>query len=186
MNRVLEINTTTREIWLKLKNIFLNNKTARAGHINQQFSNLTLTSCSSLDDYCQKLKELAKQLGDVGQPVLESRLVTQLVQGLPPEYAIAGALINQLSPTWDNTPTMLNHEEMHIKNQARQSTSSTVLATTTEPPDSRGPSSSNQGKGGFSSNRGGWGYQGRASSKMIASSKALATYRIGVKDIIFL
>ncbi|XP_076932675.1 uncharacterized protein LOC143598318 [Bidens hawaiensis] len=146
---MIESNTTARNIWMKLENIFLDNKTARAGQLNQQFSNLTLTACTSLDDYCQKLKELANQLGDVGKPVLDSSLVTQLVQGLPPEYAVAGALINQLAPLWDDARTMLNHEEMRIKNQTHQGNPNTVLAVTT------------QGRG-FSQNRGGGrGYQGR-------------------------
>ncbi|XP_076956081.1 uncharacterized protein LOC143631117 [Bidens hawaiensis] len=115
LDRVLEIQTTARDIWLKLENIFLNNKSARAGTLNQQFSNLTLNACSSLADYCQKLKKIARQLGDIRQPVLEWRLVMQLVQGLPPEYAVAGALIHQLAPTWDNACTMLHHEEMRIQ-----------------------------------------------------------------------
>ncbi|XP_076913696.1 uncharacterized protein LOC143572409 [Bidens hawaiensis] len=132
--------------------------------LNQQFSNFTLNSCSSLADYWQKLKEIASQLGDVGQPVLEPRLVTQLIQGLPPEYTVAGALIHQLAPTWDNACTMLHHEEMRIKNQTHMGNSSTMLAATAKSPDVRGqPSTQNrvgrgyQGRGG----RGGSGQRGR-------------------------
>ncbi|XP_076923197.1 uncharacterized protein LOC143585263 [Bidens hawaiensis] len=154
LDRVLELQTTARDVWLKLENIFLNNKSARARTLNQKLSNLTLNSCSSLADYCQKLKEIASQLGNVGQPVLEPRLVTQLVQGLPPEYAVSGALIHQLAPTWDNACTMLHHEEMRIKNQTHVGNSSTVLAATKESPDARGKSFSTQ-------NWGGRGYQGR-------------------------
>ncbi|XP_076896572.1 uncharacterized protein LOC143549575 [Bidens hawaiensis] len=117
LNHVLETDTTARKTWLQLENIFLNNKTART------------------------------MQGLVTQLVLESRLVTQLVQGLPQEYTVVGALINQLAPSWDDARTMLNHEEMRIKNQTRQGTSSTVLAATTVPPDACGPSSSTQGRG---------------------------------------
>ncbi|XP_076882482.1 uncharacterized protein LOC143530959 [Bidens hawaiensis] len=133
LDRVLELKTTAREIWVKLENIFLNNKSARAGNLNQQFSNLTLWSCSPLPDYLQKLKEIASQLTDVGQPVDELRLVIQPVQGLPPEYAVAGALIHQLAPSWDDACTMLHHEEMCIKNQNAVGNSLAVLAATAEP-----------------------------------------------------
>ncbi|XP_076958069.1 uncharacterized protein LOC143633703 [Bidens hawaiensis] len=161
LKQVIESNTTARNIWVKLENIFLNNKTTRAGQLNQQFSNLTLTACTSLDNYCQKLKELANQLVDVGQPVLDSRLVTQLVQGLPPEYVVISALINQLAPSWDDARTMLNHEEMHIKNQTHQGNPNMVLAATTEPPNNRGQPSTTQGRGSSQNRGGGRGYQGR-------------------------
>ncbi|XP_076950880.1 uncharacterized protein LOC143624001 [Bidens hawaiensis] len=98
MVRILKNESTAQEAWNRLENIFLSNKAFRAAALETRFTNLTLAKCSSLDDYCQKLKEIADQLEDVGQPVLESRLLIQLVNGLPSEYSVTGSLINQ-SPT---------------------------------------------------------------------------------------
>ncbi|XP_022021450.1 H/ACA ribonucleoprotein complex non-core subunit NAF1-like [Helianthus annuus] len=64
----------------------------------------------SLDAYCQRIKELAEQLKDVGSPVTDQRLVIQLVRGLPAEFDTTGAIINQTLPTWDDAVDMLQQE----------------------------------------------------------------------------
>ncbi|KAK1440601.1 hypothetical protein QVD17_06430 [Tagetes erecta] len=130
--RILPKTTTAREAWLKIQAIFINNKNARAAALQHEFSNLQLNSCSSMDTYCQKLQDLANQLEDVDHPVTESDLVLQLVRGLPKEYDVVGALINQQSPTWETARDML-----HLENQRQTQTSraaSTVLAAQTERP----------------------------------------------------
>ncbi|KAL4586792.1 hypothetical protein LXL04_011436 [Taraxacum kok-saghyz] len=48
-----------------VKRIFLNNKGSRAAAIEHEFTNLTLRSMNSPEDYCQKLKDLVYQLSDV-------------------------------------------------------------------------------------------------------------------------
>ncbi|XP_022030930.1 translation initiation factor IF-2-like [Helianthus annuus] len=64
----------------------------------------------SLDAYCQRLKELYDELKDVGSPITEKRLVIQLVRGLPSEFDITAAHINQTLPSWDDAVEMLNLE----------------------------------------------------------------------------
>ncbi|KAK1433827.1 hypothetical protein QVD17_10745 [Tagetes erecta] len=121
--RVLEADTTARDAWLKVETIFLNNKNSRDTALEYEFSNLQLTACTSLDAYCQKLKDLANQLGDVGYPVSESRLVLQLVVGLPKEYDVVAAIINQGSSTWDEARNKLHLE---VQRQNRRSTMSSA------------------------------------------------------------
>ncbi|KAJ0445590.1 hypothetical protein HanIR_Chr16g0844641 [Helianthus annuus] len=137
--RVLETDAMARATWVKLEGIFLNNKGSRATTLEHDFTNLTLGACASLDEYCQKLKDIAEQLGDVGFPVSEPRLVMQLVRGLPSEYDVTAALINQTSPTWDEARTSLQKEQQ--RQAARQNNNHSMLvttlvpaATTTEPP----------------------------------------------------
>ncbi|KAJ0955978.1 putative RNA-directed DNA polymerase [Helianthus annuus] len=86
LTRVLDTESTARSIWLKLEKIFLSKKQAKAAALETRFVNLTLAACSSVDDYCQQLKEIVNQLNDVDQPVTESRLVLQLVRGLSSEF----------------------------------------------------------------------------------------------------
>ncbi|XP_021980375.1 uncharacterized protein LOC110876513 [Helianthus annuus] len=96
--RILETESTALEAWNRLKKIFLNNKGPRAAALEKAFTNLTLKSMPSLHDYCHKLREIAGQLADVDQPVSESRLIIQLVSGLPPEYDVIAAQLNKDLP----------------------------------------------------------------------------------------
>ncbi|KAJ9552499.1 hypothetical protein OSB04_016544 [Centaurea solstitialis] len=49
MVRILESDTTAQAAWNKLKTNFLNNKNSRAATLEQEFSNLTLGACSSME-----------------------------------------------------------------------------------------------------------------------------------------
>ncbi|XP_076900333.1 uncharacterized protein LOC143554471 [Bidens hawaiensis] len=164
MKRLIDT-TVARAAWTKLEKIFLSNKKARAAALETKFCNLTLTACSSVDDYCQRLSDLASQLADVDQPVSESRLVLQLVRRLPPEYNTTASLINQQGVDWDQAITMLNDEVIRI--EAQKGSQNTVLAATVASP-SAGSSSNNnqQSEASYSTNnRRGSGGRGGASNR---------------------
>ncbi|XP_074274044.1 uncharacterized protein LOC141597479 [Silene latifolia] len=76
--RVLEDESTAHAAWVRVKNIFTNNKGARAAALEHEFSNLKLESMPSIEAYCQRLKDLASQLKDVDAAVTDQRLVLQL------------------------------------------------------------------------------------------------------------
>jgi hypothetical protein len=96
--RVLTPQSTAREAWLRVSQLFLNNKGSRAATLEHEFNNLSLKSMPSLDAYCVKLKELADQLSDVDSPVTNQRPVLQMVRGLPAEYDTIDSIINQSIP----------------------------------------------------------------------------------------
>ncbi|XP_021986673.1 uncharacterized protein LOC110883150 [Helianthus annuus] len=100
---------SARTTWLKLEKIFLSNKKAKAAALETRFVNLTLAACSSVDDYCKQLKDIANQLDDVGEPMTESRL----------------------DADWDLARSMLNDEV--IRQAARQQQSSSILVASTVP-----------------------------------------------------
>ncbi|KAI3715451.1 hypothetical protein L6452_22433 [Arctium lappa] len=129
--RVLDTEASARTTWLKLENIFLSNKQAKAAALETFFVNLTLASCNSVEDYCQQLKDLANQLVDVDQPVPEKRLVLQLVRGLSPEFDTTTSLINSQDADWDLARTMLTDEVIRL--EARKQQSSSVLVTPSAP-----------------------------------------------------
>lgn len=52
MVRILESDTTAQAVWNKLKTNILNNKGSHAAALEQEFSNLTLASSSSMEAYC--------------------------------------------------------------------------------------------------------------------------------------
>ncbi|KAM0025490.1 putative RNA-directed DNA polymerase [Helianthus debilis subsp. tardiflorus] len=128
LQQILDTKASARQTWLKLEKIFLSNKRAKAAALETQFVNLTLSACSSLDDYCKQLKNLANQLADVDQQITEERLVLQLVRGLSKEFDTTASLINSQAADWDTARSMLNDEV--IRQAARHQQSSTVLATT--------------------------------------------------------
>ncbi|KAJ9544323.1 LOW QUALITY PROTEIN: hypothetical protein OSB04_024030 [Centaurea solstitialis] len=108
--RVLDPESTAYEAWNKVKEIFLNNKGSRAAALEHEFNNLTLRAATSLEAYCQRLKDLASQLEDVEYPVTANRLMLQLVRGLPSEFDTVAAYINQTLRTWDTACSMLQLE----------------------------------------------------------------------------
>ncbi|KAD6453328.1 hypothetical protein E3N88_08033 [Mikania micrantha] len=105
---------------------------ARAAALETKFCNLNVSACSSVDDYCQQLYDIANQLADVDQPVFESRLLIQLVRVMPIEYNTTAALINQHGLDWDQAITMLKDEVIRV--EARQGPSPTLLAAPAAPP----------------------------------------------------
>ncbi|XP_074318271.1 uncharacterized protein LOC141655071 [Silene latifolia] len=142
--RIFETESTAHEAWLRLKNHFQNNKGARAAALEHEFTNMSLVKCSSLDEYCQKLKDIGSQLTDVGSTVDDQRLVLQMVHGLPKEYDTVGAYINQTLPTFENARGMLQLEE-HMQ-QRPDSAPATALVAPAAPP----PTQSNWGDGSAS------------------------------------
>ncbi|XP_074300692.1 uncharacterized protein LOC141631993 [Silene latifolia] len=67
--RFLESESTALEAWNRVKNIFLNNKGARAASLEHEFNTLKLAQQPSFDAYCQRLRELAGLLKDVGAAI---------------------------------------------------------------------------------------------------------------------
>lgn len=101
---------------------------------------------SSLEAYCQRLKDLASQLQDVDCPVAPNRLVLQLVRGLPPEFDTVAAYINQTLPPWDTAYSMLQLE--HQRQRARDAILPNEVAATIaqEPPPPRRDAQPNRGR----------------------------------------
>ncbi|XP_021991916.1 uncharacterized protein LOC110888713 [Helianthus annuus] len=132
LSRVLDTDLTARDAWVKIQEIFINNKQARAVTLETKFTNTTLQSCSSFDDYCQTLKDIAEQLRDVDQPVTESRLVIQMVRGLPIECDTIAAIINREKSKWKIARSMIEDEQS--RQVARSNpTRDTVLLHSTNP-----------------------------------------------------
>uniref|UniRef100_A0A251VD12 Putative ribonuclease H-like domain-containing protein n=1 Tax=Helianthus annuus TaxID=4232 RepID=A0A251VD12_HELAN len=132
--RVLEPESTALQAWVRIRNLFLNNKGSRAAALEHAFTNLTLKSMPSLQAYCQRLKELADQLSDVDSPVSASRLVIQLVRGLPSEYDTVAAQLNQSIPSWEEAVNMLELEEQRQANREKENPIAAAVTPDANPP----------------------------------------------------
>ncbi|GAA0184334.1 hypothetical protein LIER_31622 [Lithospermum erythrorhizon] len=62
------------------------NESSRTVTLEQDFSSTNMADFASTSAYCQRLKNLADQLKNVGAPVANSRLVLQMVSGLTEAY----------------------------------------------------------------------------------------------------
>lgn len=110
LDRVMENDISAHDAWLKIQDVFLSNKKARAAALLHEFTHTTLKDCASMDAYCQKLKDLSRQLADVDKPVDDSSLIIQLVNGLPKELDTIGTIINNGTPSWNEARTMIDLE----------------------------------------------------------------------------
>ncbi|KAJ0587040.1 hypothetical protein HanIR_Chr04g0158571 [Helianthus annuus] len=120
--------TVARAAWTKLEKIFLSNKKARVAALETRFCNLTLTACSSVDDYCQQLSDLASQLTLISLLPSHDSFFSWFVASRPNTIPLDQAIV------------MLNDEVIRI--DAQKGSQNTVLAATTAPP--TGGSSNNQ------------------------------------------
>ncbi|CAH1433712.1 unnamed protein product [Lactuca virosa] len=115
LGRILDIKTTARAAWLRIQKIYHINKGSRVAALEGEFYNLTLNTCSSMDDYCQRHSDLIEQLGDIDNPLSESRLILQLFRGLPAEFDTVASFINQISDiSWDTTRNMIQLEQQRV------------------------------------------------------------------------
>ncbi|KAL9243987.1 hypothetical protein vseg_017812 [Gypsophila vaccaria] len=124
--RVLDADSTAYAAWIRVQNIFLNNKGARAAFLEHEFTNLKLESMPSLNAYCQRLRDLASQLNDVDANVTDQRLVLQLVRGLTSSYDTVAAYINQTLLSFETARSMLELEN-HRQNSRNDASSALVV-----------------------------------------------------------
>ncbi|XP_074283958.1 uncharacterized protein LOC141608512 [Silene latifolia] len=129
--RVLEDESIAREAWLRVENIFNNNKGARAAALEAEFNALRLANLPSLEAYCQRLRELAGMLKDVDAAISDRRLVIQLVCGLPSEYDTVASYINQTLPSFETARSML---ELELHRKSGHDKPATALAAPDAPP----------------------------------------------------
>ncbi|XP_074298648.1 uncharacterized protein LOC141629568 [Silene latifolia] len=130
LETIVKAESTVREAWDRLADIFQDNKNSRAVTLEQEFSHIEMADFSSVSAYCQRLKSLADQLKNVGSPVSNSRLVLQLVSGLSPAYQNVGTIIRQSNPlpAFYRARSMLTLEEAGIAKQAATGSSKALYS----------------------------------------------------------
>ncbi|XP_074298227.1 uncharacterized protein LOC141629056 [Silene latifolia] len=69
--RILEDESTARAAWVRVENIFNNNKGARAAALESEFNSLKLANMPSLEAYCQRLQEIVGMLKEVDASVTD-------------------------------------------------------------------------------------------------------------------
>jgi hypothetical protein len=70
-----------RDAWLALENHFLSNRKTHALHIDATFRSF-IQGDLSVNDYCQKLRDIAYSLSDLGIEIADRVLMLNVLHGL--------------------------------------------------------------------------------------------------------
>ncbi|XP_020243511.1 uncharacterized protein LOC109821761 [Asparagus officinalis] len=129
---ILEQDATAMDAWNHLADLFHDNKTSRAVHLEYQLSQVRLDDFPNVAAYCQRIKTLADQLGNVGVPVSDARRVLVLCSGLNSAYRGVGRLIQHSKPlkSFSDACSTLVMEEATLNNSAARESDSVLIAGT--------------------------------------------------------
>ncbi|KAJ9556167.1 hypothetical protein OSB04_010781 [Centaurea solstitialis] len=118
-------NCTTKDLWDKLDEFFLNNKMSRMLQLQEQFRN-TKKGALSITDFCHQLKNLADALADCDSKIDEVELVMQILRQLPPSYH---SIVDVITNT-KNFPSFLEAKNMLLLHESREES----IESHTDPP----------------------------------------------------
>jgi hypothetical protein len=121
-----------RELWLAIERQFRSNKQSRAIYINHKFHSMTQGD-SSIADYRQRMKSLATPFltSVILSRTPNSQLVLNLLRGLNPRYTnTTNDIANEKGgfPSFAKARDMLTLKELHLSNETKVTTSTTLLA----------------------------------------------------------
>lgn len=131
LSHVIRDNDTALGAWTSICQLFLDNQLQRQVLLTTEFYTLTQDGMS-LFDYCLRIKVLADELKDVGAPVSDATMLTNLIRGLGPDYANAASNLNLLTePTFARAVNYLRLEERRMRQSALQRSQAALAARTT-------------------------------------------------------
>ncbi|GJW62496.1 ribonuclease H-like domain-containing protein [Tanacetum coccineum] len=115
LQRVLKKNITAHDVWKQLKDVFHDNKTARAMQLDNDLRTIELGSMS-ITEYFHKIRRIADLLANIDAPVDEANLVTYAINGLGDRFDQVAGIIRhrETTPTFAQTQSMLLLEESRL------------------------------------------------------------------------
>lgn len=143
--------------------------------MEEQFNTTRLDSFSNINDYCSRLKSLVDQLANVGNLIVENKMVLQPISGLTKgDYDIIATLIRQTNmlPSFNKACSQLLLEENGRNKQASHTSQALITEKSVAPFSdnisqlSKNHSNNTSGGGGRGGYQGGYrggrsGQQGR-------------------------
>ncbi|XP_073360059.1 uncharacterized protein [Aegilops tauschii subsp. strangulata] len=104
-----------RAVWVKLNDLFTDNKLQRRVFLQQEFFDYHQDD-QSIDDYCRRLKTLADELRDIGAKVDDDLLLSMLTAGLNEDFGNAASNLSLIpEPSFPNFVAYLRLEERQMK-----------------------------------------------------------------------
>lgn len=123
MRMVMTPGASTRAVWTKAANLFLDNKPSRALALEQRFRTLVQGDLPVLE-YAQRLKDLADGLADLDQPVSDGTLLLTLVRGVNEPLRHMASIIKTKEPL----------EESELPTSKTSATALVAPSASSEPP----------------------------------------------------
>jgi hypothetical protein len=123
-----QLRASAYSIWSDVEGLFRDNELQRAMLSEAEFRNLQQGDLS-MTDYTTKLKKLADNLREVGQPVPESSQVLNMLRGLNPKYRYVKPIIaGRLPPhTFRTARFFLFLEDLNADNDAKMDAGQALL-----------------------------------------------------------
>jgi len=123
---------TACALWQAIDDVFQANKAPRAIFLNHEFHSM-IQGDSSIDDYCVRMKAKADKLRDVGQTVLESTLVLNLLRGLNEVYSTVADNIAGQQPLTFSARHQLLLKELRLQNDEKVRAASALFTAASFP-----------------------------------------------------
>ncbi|PWA58914.1 hybrid signal transduction histidine kinase M [Artemisia annua] len=135
-----------KALWDHLKDLFHDNKDARAINLDNELRSIKIGKMS-INEYCTKIKSMADRLKNLGTVVSEKDLVIYAVNGLDSRFATIVKIIRHREPlpTFETTRNMLlldessMHEEAGAFTTIESSSSSPTVLVATNSSGQKGP-----------------------------------------------
>jgi hypothetical protein len=128
-------------VWNAVHDLFNDNKKTHEVYLAKEFRNVKQVDLS-VGEYLNRQKAAADALADVGAPVSDSDLITNIIKGLDELFNSIADIAPLLTPfpTFLNFCNMLLLQEMKVAHRtANTSTSAFVAKVPTPPPPATGP-----------------------------------------------
>nr|GEV62354.1 hybrid signal transduction histidine kinase M [Tanacetum cinerariifolium] len=122
LQTVLKKNVTAKDVWTSLKNLFHDNKDARALELQEEVRSLDLSNLTIVE-YFKKIKVTADLLSNIDADVDEKTLVMYVINGFGDRYDHVASIIrhNPKRPTLLETRSMLLLEESRMNRKQNRS-----------------------------------------------------------------
>ena len=109
---------TSKETWDMLKGLYETTNTNRILFLKTKLLSLKMESNESISNFISRVKDLSDKLGDIGEKVSNTDLVTIILNGLVQDYQIfvSSLAVREKPPSFDELTGILLQEEERMKN----------------------------------------------------------------------
>ncbi|XP_039780882.1 uncharacterized protein LOC120648211 [Panicum virgatum] len=141
--------STARAAWVAVESQFLSNRETRALYLDVQFRGFT-QGYLSITNYCRCLKQMADDLGDLGETVIDRTIVLNHIRGLNEWYGNIGLHLRHRHPfpSFLEVKDALLLEELTLKHQSSTPAAFVVSHATAPVQATTGGGSAGSGSGG--------------------------------------
>ena len=121
---------SSTEIWTKLMNLYQTQNTNRILSLKGKFFAMRMEENESVAGFIARVKDLKNRLGDIGEKVSDSDLVTITLNGMKDEYQmfITGLVAKDKAPAFEKLVGIFLQEEERWQNLRPQNDDLALVA----------------------------------------------------------